>query len=83
MPEMLSPADHILVQKAHQDLLKANAAWEFVNQHLISIYQVQPGDSVNVQTGIITRGVEVVPEPKKQLEKKSRAVKPAKPEVTD
>lgn len=82
MSEVLNYSDHVLAQKAHQDLIKANSVWEFAHAHLVATYQIQPGDSVDIATGAITRGQhEEKPEPPK-VEKKTRVKKPAA-EVTD
>lgn len=53
---MLSPADLSLYLKAQQGLALAQDRLAFVGQHLGETYKIGERDTVNIQTGEITRG---------------------------
>ena len=57
MAETLSPTDLALLTKAHTQLQAAQSNYNFVSTHVTEVYQIGPKDSIDISTGIITRGV--------------------------
>lgn len=82
----LSHQDQMLAQTAQQSLIKAQAVWDFVLNHVAVNYQLVQGDTFDTATGLISRAAltgnneEKAPEAPK---KKAKRLPKDKPEVTD
>ena len=55
MNEVVSQADLVLLAKATKVFSDAQAAMQFVTAHIVETYKLGPSDSLNPQTGEITR----------------------------
>lgn len=54
-PDTLSAPDLAMMRDAYQALTQAQAILAFVEQQIGARYAIQPGDTVDVYTGAVTR----------------------------
>lgn len=63
MPEIISPSDLALIQKAQASINQAQLLYNFAVGHLSEMYALTQEDHVDLNTGVITRAeVPVAPE---------------------